>query len=71
MVIDQRLGRKQMTGAQLARKIKAADHGMPIVLRSGYPPPSMEQTWDVFFNKSEPVEAFLIKVQDLIRRRAA
>ena len=37
VVIDQRLGTKQMTGAQLARKIKAINRNIPIVLRSGYP----------------------------------
>ncbi len=70
VVIDQRLGHKQMTGAQLARKIKRANRNIPVVLRSGYPPESMG-SWDVFVNKGESVEAFLAIVQDLIRRYAA
>ena len=71
VVIDQRLGKKQMTGAQLARKIKAINRNVPIVLRSGYPAPEVGQTWDVFINKGESVEAFVAIVQDLIRRSAA
>ncbi len=71
VVIDQRLGNKQITGAQLARKIKAISRNVPIVLRSGYPAPEIGQTWDAFVNKAESVEVFLALVQDLIRRFAA
>ena len=71
VIIDQRLGHKQMTGAQLARKIKAINRNIPVVLRSGYPPPTMVQTWDVFINKGEPVERFVTIIQDLLRRFAA
>ena len=70
VVIDQRLGRKQMTGAELARKIKAVNRNIPVVLRSGYPPPSMGN-WDVFVDKGETVEVFLAMIHDLIRRYTA
>ena len=70
VVIDQRLGKKKMTGAQLAREIKALKPNVPVVIRTGYPPESMEN-WDVFINKGEPIESFLAIVRDLIRRYAA
>src|SRR5581483_6799414 len=69
VVIDQRLGKKQMTGAQLAREIKALKPSVPVVIRTGYPPESMEN-WDVFINKGEPMESFLKIVRDLIERAA-
>jgi len=67
IVIDQKLGEKRMTGAELARKVKAIRPNVPVVLRSGYPPETMSN-WDVFINKGEGVESFLIIVRDLIRR---
>jgi len=70
VVIDQRLGKKQMTGAQLAREVKALKPSVPVVIRTGYPPESMEN-WDVFINKGEPIEGFLTIVRDLIERYAA
>jgi len=69
IVIDQRLGKKQMTGAQLAREVKALKPNVPVVIRTGYPPESMEN-WDVFINKGEPIESFLAIVRDLIERAA-
>ena len=71
VVIDQRLGDKQMTGAQMSREIKALKPTLPVVLRSGYPSPRIGQTWDVFINKAESVETFLDIIEDLIRRYAA
>ena len=71
VIIDQQLGRKQVTGAQLAGKIKGVNPKVPVVLRSGYPPPTMRQTWDAFINKGETIERFLALVEDLIRRSAA
>ena|SRR5579872_4422360 len=70
VVIDQRLGKKKMTGAQLAREIKALKPNVPVVIRTGYPPESMEN-WDVFINKGEPMEGFLTIVRDLIQRYVA
>ena len=67
IVIDQRLGEKQMTGAQLAREVKALKPAVAVVLRSGYPPESMGNC-DCFVNKGEPVERFLTIIRDLIRR---
>jgi len=69
VVIDERLGAKQMTGTRLAQEVKARRPNMPVVLRSGYPPENMGN-WDVFINKGEPVESFLKIVRDLIKRFA-
>jgi CheY-like chemotaxis protein len=71
VIIDQRLGGKKMTGAQMAREVKARKPDMPVVIRSGYPPPGVAQTWDVFINKGEPVEHFINMVKDLLKRYAA
>lgn len=68
VLIDQRLGATELTGAQLAREVKAVKPAVPVVLRSGYPPPESIGSWDCFVNKDEPVENFLSILSDLIKR---
>lgn len=66
IIIDERLGKGQMTGTELTRAVKAIRPTVPVVLRSGYAPESIG-SWDCFVEKGESTASFLKTVHDLIK----
>ena len=56
-----------LTGTEFVREIKTISPYVPILIYSGTTPQHLGEA-DCFMSKSEPVKAFLVMIDDLVKR---